>query len=265
MGPSPLFIGNGAKHDPFHVAKTEFPYLWRHHSDRINTALLRRWLPANRIDLLLKTDLFDEAIAEGLHSILTFHAKRLIGIDLSLSVIIEARLRYPHLQAVETDVRCLPFPDGKFDVIVSNSTLDHFESFDDIVVSLLELRRVLRPGGQLVLTLDNLANPVVLLRNILPFRLLHQLRIVPYFVGVTLGPHRLRHLLQRIGFDVIEVDATVHCPRILAVTIARVLEKFAKPKTQKAFLRFLMAFEYLSHLPTRFITGNFVAVKVMRC
>jgi len=62
---SSVFMRNGAKHDPFHVAKTEFPYLWRHHSDRINTALLRRWLPPNRIDLLLKTDLFDEAIAEG--------------------------------------------------------------------------------------------------------------------------------------------------------------------------------------------------------
>jgi len=264
MDHAPIFRKNGTKYDPFLNANAKFPPLWRHHSDRINTELLRRWLPANRIDLLLKTDLFDEAIVEGLHSILTLHAKRLIGIDLSLPVMSEARLRYPHLQAVETDVRWLPFPDGKFDVIVSNSTLDHFESFDEIVVSLHEFYRILRPGGQLILTLDNLANPLIFLRNNLPFRLLHHLGIVPYFVGVTLGPHRLRHLLQGIGFDIIEVDAIMHCPRMFAVAIARWLERHASLKTQNAFLRFLMVFENCSRLPTRFLTGHFIAVKAIK-
>lgn len=260
----PVCRGNGTKDVLLLNAKAEFSPLWRHHSDKINTALLRRWLPAKRIDLLLKTDLFDEAITEGLHSILTLHAKRLIGMDLSLSVIREARLRYPHLRAVETDVRGLPFPDDTFDGIVSNSTLDHFESFDDLVASLKELYRVLQPGAQMILTLDNLANPIILLRNWLPFRLLKRLKIVPYYVGVTLGPHRLQHLLVEIGFKVLEVDAIMHCPRVLAVTIARWVEKHTSLKTQKSFLRLLMAFEGISHLPTRFLTGYFIAVKVMR-
>ncbi len=264
MGHTSVFHENSRKDDPFINANAKFPTLWRHHSDRINTALLRRWLPASHTDLLLKTDLFDEAISEGLHSILTLHARRLIGIDLSLSVISEARLRYPHLQAIEADVRCLPFPDAKFDVIVSNSTLDHFELLDELVVSLHELYRILRPGGQLILTLDNLANPLIFLRNKLPFYLLHHLGIVPYFVGVTLGPYRLRHLLKGVGFDIIEADAILHCPRVLAVAVARCLEKHASPKTQKVFLRFLTVFEHCSCLPMRFFTGHFVAIRAIK-
>ncbi len=62
----------------------------------------------------------------------------------------------------------LPFPDGAFDRVFSNSTLDHFDSRDDIREALRELARVLHPEGELLLTLDNLANPVVRLRNALP-------------------------------------------------------------------------------------------------
>jgi ubiquinone/menaquinone biosynthesis C-methylase UbiE len=175
-----------------------------------------------------------------------------------------ARCRYPDLYTVGADVRDLPFANGTFDGIVSNSTLDHFESLDDLSGSLQELFRVLRPGGQMILTLDNLSNPIILLRNCLPFPLLKRLKIVPYYVGVTLGPHRLQHLLEEIGFKVLEVDAIMHCPRVLAVAIARWMERYASPKAQRCFLRFLMAFETLSCLPTRFLTGYFIAVKVMR-
>ena len=84
------------------------------------------------------------------------------------------------------------------------STLDHFRSHSEIVTSLRELLRVLRPGGQLLLTLDNPANPLVGLRNALPFGLLHRLRIVPYYVGATCGPRGLRRLLPQVGFEVLE-------------------------------------------------------------
>jgi hypothetical protein len=123
---------------------------------------------------------------------------------------------------------------------------------------------VLRPGGQLILTLDNLSNPIILLRNWLPFRLLKRLKIVPYYVGVTLGANRLKYLLKETGFEVLEVDTIMHCPRVLAVKITRWVEKYTSLRTQKSFLRLLMAFERLSRLPTRFLTGYFVAVKVTK-
>jgi SAM-dependent methyltransferase len=168
------------------------------------------------------------------------------------------------LQVVGADVRCLPFASGSFDVIVSPSTLDHFAVSHEIVASLRELWRVLRTGGQLLLTLDNLANPAVALRNTLPFRLLHRLGIVPYYVGATYTPRRLRHILQGVGFEVLEVDAVMHCPRILVVMMAQMLEGRLGPETQRRFARYLMAFERLSCWPTRFLTGYFIAVRAMK-
>ena len=241
-----------------------FQKLWRTHSDSVNIALLIRWQPVNQTGNLLKTDLFDEAVSDGLSPLLNSLAKRVFYIDTSFEVHQRAKRRHPNLQTIITDVRCLPFSQGSFDGIISNSTLDHFKSHDEILISLRELYRVLRPGGQLILTLDNLANPIVLLRNGLPFRLLYRMKIIPYYVGVTLGPYRLQHLLKEAGFKVLEVDAILHCPRVFSVAIARLLEKHASPKTQKAFLRFLMAFEHFSRLPTRFFTGHFIAVKATK-
>lgn len=241
-----------------------FQKLWRTHSDSVNQALLTRWLLNGQMENLLKTDLFDEAVSDGLSSLLNVRSKRVFYIDASLEVHRRAKRRHPNLQTVGTDVRCLPFADGTFDGIVSNSTLDHFKSLDDLVISLKELYRALRTGGQMILTLDNLANPIILLRNGLPFHLLYYMKIVPYYVGVTLGPYRLQRLLKEIGFKVLEVDAIMHCPRVLAVAIAHWMERHTSPKTQRYFLRFLMAFEGLSCLPTRFLTGHFIAVRAMR-
>jgi len=215
-------------------------------------------------ETLLKTDLFDEAVSDGLSPLLNSLAKRVFYMDSALEVHEMAKHRYSRLSTIGADVRHLPFANGAFDGIVSNSTLDHFESLDDLSISLQELFRVLRPGGQMILTLDNLSNPIILLRNGLPFTLLKRLKIVPYYVGVTLGVNRLEGLLRDSGFEVLEVDAIMHCPRVLAVTIARWVEKHTSLRTQRSFLRLLMAFEGLSRLPTRFLTGYFVAVKATK-
>ena len=238
--------------------------LWRAHSDSVNKALVARWRPAGQMDTLLKTDLFDEAVSDGLSPLLNSLAKRVFYIDSALEVHEMAKCRYSRLQTIGADVRHLPFANDTFDGIVSNSTLDHFESPGDLSGSLQELFRVLRPGGQMILTLDNLSNPMILLRNWLPYPLLKRLKIVPYYVGVTLRANRLEYLLKETGFEVLEVDAIMHCPRVLAVTIARWVEKHTSLRTQKSFLRLLMAFEGLSRLPTRFLTGYFVAVKVRK-
>ncbi len=238
--------------------------LWRAHSDAVNGALLAAWWPADHALRLLKTDLFDEAVAVGLYPSLASRAQVVIGIDISPLVIRSARSRYPGLRAVGADVRCLPFPAHTFDVIVSNSTLDHFKSSNEIVLSLRELRRVLRPSGHLLLTLDNRTNPFVALRNALPFRLLNALGLVPYPVGATCDARRLQRMLGETGFEVLNTGTILHCPRVLAVALARLLEKCAGTQLQERYLRLLMSFERLSHWPTRSMTGYFVATIAVR-
>jgi len=158
----------------------------------------------------------------------------------------------------------LPFADGTLDVIVSNSTLDHLGALDEIILSLRELHRVLAPGGQLFLTLDNLANPAIALRNALPSWLMNRLGIVPYFVGATCSPRHLRRIATQVGFEVLEVRAIMHHPSVLAVRMARILQRHGTKETRRRFLVLLMSLEHLSRLPTRFLTGHYVAVRAAK-
>ena len=239
-----------------------FQPLWRRHSDAVNTALVQRWLPA-RPRRILKTDLFDEAVSDGVYPALAQRG-HVVGIDRSDAVVAAARARHPALQAVHADVRDLPFADGEFDAVLSLSTLDHFETLAGLSDAVRELHRALAPGGTLLLTLDNAANPAVRLRNALPFRLLHRLGLVPYSVGATCGPATLRRALADAGFRVERVDAVMHAPRAPAVAAAGLLGRHAGPRAQRRFLALLSRLEVLGRLPTRYVTGYFVAARARR-
>ena len=230
----------------------------RAYSDAANRLLLARWLtePARKV---LKTDLFDEAVGEGLVGALRERADEVVAIDISPAVVAAARARYPDLDAHCADTRALPFDDRAFDLVLSNSTLDHFETIDDVRAALVEVHRVLEPGGRLLVTLDNGANLLVLLRNALPQRLLSRLRLVPYPVGVTCGPRRLRRLLADAGFDVEASGGVMHVPRVLVRAAAA-----AAPRGSEALLRGVTALERLGSLPTRYVTAQFVAASARR-
>lgn len=237
--------------------------LWRSHSDAVNRALLTRWLPEVKADRVLKTDLFDEMCSDGLYPVLATHARSFVGMDISMATLRGAQSRHGTLQGIAADVLRLPFADESFDLIVSNSTLDHFESHAAIAESLVELFRVLRQGGQLIITLDNPENPVIALRNALPFRLLKRLG-TPYYVGATLNERNLRLLLEESGFKTMEGTSIMHCPRVIAVAFAHLLQRFSPSWMQQGFLGILMAFERLASLPTYRLTGHFVAMRATK-
>lgn len=237
--------------------------LWRAHADAVNVALLERWLGTARLSRALKTDLFDEGVAEGLFPWLAARGVAVVGIDVSPDVVEAARRRYPELDARLADVRALPFADGEFDVVVSNSTLDHFDSKSEVDEAIAEIARVLAPGGVLVLTLDNPLNPIVALRNALPFRWLHALRLVPYYTGATYAPRRLRASLRRHGLEPDQESSILHCPRVLAVALAGLLERLGGVGASR-YLNVLSRFERLGALPTCYVTGYFVAVRAVK-
>jgi hypothetical protein len=83
--------------------------------------------------------------------------------------------------------------------------------------------------------------------------------IVPYQVGATLRPRSLEGAVQAAGFDVVETTAVMHCPRVIAVVVARPLERLRR-SWQEAFLRHLHTWERLERWPTRWLTGHYVAV-----
>lgn len=246
--------------------------LWRRHSDAVNRQLLSGWLPRNA-QRLLKTDLWDEAVSDGLYPALVKHAREVVGIDVSAAVVDAAVERYPALHARSADVRRLPFADAEFDAVVSNSTLDHFATVDEIQAALGELRRVMTPGATLVVTLDNPTNPIIALRRSLPRSAFDAVwenfgelaaRIAPSALGATCNIDTLVRLVVAAGFKVSDRTAIVHCPRVLAVVIADQLARRSSERAQERFLRALLRFETLAALPTRFLTGHFVAVRATR-
>jgi len=233
--------------------------LWRIHGDSVNSMLVSKWLGSTRVSSVLKTDLFDEAFGSGLYERLSVRSSLFTGIDISHNVVRAARSFHESLTSLCADARSLPFADGSFDVVISNSSLDHFRTPDQILMSLREVYRVLKAPGRLLITLDNPVNPVIALRQLLPFPWLHRAGVVPYYVGATFGPWKLRRALESVGFKVANLDAILHCPRAVAVFFARVVERKAGLRGKRGFLRALMSFEHLSRLPTKFLTGYFVA------
>lgn len=237
--------------------------LWRRYSDSLNTALLRRWLTLGPDATALKTDLFDEAFGDGIYPELARHATRVIGLDISRTVALAAKSRYGGLEVIGADARRLPFDQAVFDIVLSNSSIDHFDSRGELDQCLAELHRVLRPGGELLITLDNPTNPIIAIRNSLPFRWVNRVGLVPYYVGKTYSVGELRERLSRLGMEVVDSTVILHFPRVLAVPLTRLAQKLDS-RVQGWLLSVFRCFEVLGRLPTRNLSGHFVAVLARR-
>lgn len=235
--------------------------LWRQHSDAVNSALLTRWLPPGTGGRWLKTDLFDEAVSEGVVAALSPRVASVVGMDIAPAVL--HRTQAVGWQRVAADARALPFRNESFDGVVSLSTLDHFETRADIANALGELHRVLCPGGWLILTLDNRLNPKIALRSVVPWRWLRAIGLVPYQVGATCGPRPLAAMVRAAGFEVLEMTSIQHGPRVLGVWLAHRLAS-ASASWQQRYRHWLAAWEKLEHWPTRYLTGDFVAVRARK-
>ncbi len=79
-----------------------------------------------------------------------FPSAELVGLDLCIEMLSVARGKLDgHTALVAARAENLPFPDCHFDIVVSCSTLHYIRYPEE---SLLELQRVLKPGGKLIIT-----------------------------------------------------------------------------------------------------------------
>ncbi len=97
-------------------------------------------------------DVLDVAAGEGYGSaFLAQTARSVVGVDCDAASVAHASAAYgaANLRFLSGDARRLPLPDAAFDLVVSFETLEHFGEHDAF---LAEVRRVLRPGGRLLLS-----------------------------------------------------------------------------------------------------------------
>lgn len=98
----------------------------------------------------------DAACGEGYGSYLmkTWGARSVDGIDIDQSSVDEARKLFKDdgLKYTQGSVEKLPYEDHTFDLVVSLETMEHI---DDPDAFLAEVRRVLKPGGTVILSCPN--------------------------------------------------------------------------------------------------------------
>ncbi|GMR14315.1 MAG: class I SAM-dependent methyltransferase [Gemmatimonadota bacterium] len=110
-----------------------------------------RWAPYKReLFSAMRGKILFLAVGTGLDIRFFPQDQDIVGIDISPKMLERARMRaeaYPgRLELREMDVHDMPFEDGSFDQVYTSCT---FCSVPDPVAGLVQLRRVLVPGGEL--------------------------------------------------------------------------------------------------------------------
>jgi SAM-dependent methyltransferase len=97
-------------------------------------------------------DVLDVASGEGYGTALLAQvARSAVGVEIALDAVDHANRAYKaeNLSFLVGDARSLPNPDAAFDVVTSFETIEHFAEQQ---LFLSEIRRVLRPGGLLIVS-----------------------------------------------------------------------------------------------------------------
>ncbi len=131
--------------------------------DRLASAYDQRWrwyvtntlsFIKNWVNLSASETVLDIACGTGEFErmVLSEHStQQIVGVDISEEMLAIARQKlhsYANVSFQVSGASALPFPDQNFDVIVSANA---FHYFDDPVVALAEMKRVIRPNGKVVI------------------------------------------------------------------------------------------------------------------
>lgn len=182
---------------------------------------------------ILKTDLMEESLRPDDVLFDLTNGARIFGMDISPKLVALAKARPENknreIRYTVCDARQLSFKDGAFDMIISNSTLDHIPEIDQ---GIRESFRILKPGGIMIITIHNKLD--------FTFYLFHVLKklfnVYPeWHFDKTYTPWDIRDRLKSCGFIVEDFSTTTHIPMGIWTTLytcalfARKHRKFIKP------------------------------------
>lgn len=104
--------------------------------------------------IMLKPPILDLGCGDGLFSLFAFGRNKItVGLDKNCTETAKALKSGVYEKVVVSDGAKLPFKDEFFNSVIANSVLEHVDNLDKV---LLEIRRVLKKNGRLVLTVPDL-------------------------------------------------------------------------------------------------------------
>jgi ubiquinone/menaquinone biosynthesis C-methylase UbiE len=146
-------------------------------------------------------DVLEVAVGTGLNLPHYDPDLNLTGIDLSSAMLDVARQRAAELgrdvELREGDAHHLPFDDASFDTVVCTLSLCNIPDPDQAVA---EMRRVLRPGGRLVLVdhVRSTSRPIYWLQK--------AIEVASVRIDGDRMTRRPAEIVERLGFDIAERD-----------------------------------------------------------
>ena len=236
---------------------------WRRYMKWIYESLVQRWFERGESRVALKTDLFEEACSR--YPVLPLLGNRGIGFDYSLQIARNAKENNSACSVIVCDLRKLPFPSSTIEQILSPSSLDHFSDSSEIDVALAEIGRVLKPDGVLIISLDNLQNPIVWIRNHLPISWLSRIGLVPYYVGPTCTANEAKEKVRKAGMEVTHCLAVSHVPRAPAIWLVMLAEALGSTRMGDWLSKHFEKWEVLQRFPVSFLTGYYFAIRAVKC
>lgn len=222
--------------------------------------LIHDWCGDIRDKTILKTDLHEEAYGSDMFLFDFMVAdNRVHAVDLAPRTIRYAQQR-AHTYNVDAsrfitaDVRSLPYPADMFDIIISSSTLDHFPE-TDLRAALLELYRVLKPNGILLLAVHNQHN--------LNWQLGRLLRVMPQDIELYTLP-QITKVSKDCGFTVRNDRAILHIPSRLT-TVLFLLRLLVGIKMAAVIAhRGVEAFNQTAKDPRGYSTASYIALRLTK-
>lgn len=130
-------------------------------------------------------------------------ARRVLALDHDVTTVAHVALRYPRLAVARANLVALPVPDDAVDVVVSLQVVEHLWEQERF---LRECRRVLRPGGRLLVSTPNR----------ITFSPGRATPLNPFHTR-ELDPGELAGLVGDAGFGDVDVRGLHHGPRLRAM------------------------------------------------
>jgi len=226
--------------------------------------LIKKWALTLKGKKILKTDLYEEAFGED-HFLfwLLKQNENTFGMDISYNIAKKAKLRSGEFNTtfkncIVSDIRNCAFKDDSFDLIISNSTIDNLQS-KDVPSAFRELRRILKPSGILILTLDNIHNPLYRLG----YTIEKILRTNRHYQGSCYSLKTIKRLAQENKLKILDSTAIVHIPTPFN-KLALFLSKFKTRETEKIIRLSVSLFSKLGNKRINLLTGWFIAAKLTK-